>query len=86
MAFNFDQWIDRSHSDSVKWEKYHDRDIIPLWVADTDFQSPPAVIEALHRRVDHGVFGYGRPSPALITLFVQRMLVFSPWRQPFFVG
>ncbi|MBS0974669.1 MalY/PatB family protein [Serratia rubidaea] len=80
MAFNFDQWIDRSHSDSVKWEKYHDRDIIPLWVADTDFQSPPAVIEALHRRVDHGVFGYGRPSPALIALFVQRMAERYQWR------
>ena len=35
------------------------RDIIPLWVADMDFRSPPAVIEALQQRVDHGVFGYG---------------------------
>ncbi len=42
MAFNFDQWVDRSHSDSVKWDKYRDRDIIPLWVADSDFTSPPA--------------------------------------------
>ena len=50
MAFNFDQWVDRSHSDSVKWDKYRDRDIIPLWVADSDFTSPPAVIEALQRR------------------------------------
>ncbi|EOM2811992.1 aspartate aminotransferase, partial [Serratia marcescens] len=50
MAFNFDQWVDRSHSDSVKWDKYRGSDIIPLWVADSDFTSPPAVIEALQRR------------------------------------
>lgn len=47
MTFNFDEWVDRSHSDSVKWNKYRDSDVIPLWVADTDFKSPPAVINAL---------------------------------------
>ena len=59
MAFNFDQWIDRHHSDSLKWRKYRDRDVLPLWVADTDFRSPPAVNDALHQHVEHGVFGYG---------------------------
>lgn len=66
MAFNFDQWVDRSHSDSVKWDKYRDSDIIPLWVADSDFASPPAVIDALQRRVAHGVFGYTHPSPIFL--------------------
>ncbi len=80
MAFNFDQWVDRSHSDSVKWDKYRDRDIIPLWVADTDFLSPPAVIEALQQRVAHGVFGYGHPSPELATVITQRMLERYGWR------
>lgn len=80
MAFNFDHWVDRSHSDSVKWEKYRDRDIIPLWIADTDFPSPPAVIEALQQRVSHGVFGYGQPSPELIAVFTQRMLERYDWR------
>ncbi|MGL6019245.1 MAG: MalY/PatB family protein, partial [Gibbsiella quercinecans] len=79
MAFNFDQQIDRSHSDSVKWDKYHGRDIIPLWVADTDFRSPPAVIAALQQRVAHGVFGYGHPSPDLIAVFVQRMVERYGW-------
>ena len=69
MAFNFDQWVDRSHSDSVKWDKYRDRDIIPLWVADSDFTSPPAVIEALQRRVAHGVFGYTQPSLILLRFY-----------------
>lgn len=79
MAFNFDQQIDRSHSDSVKWDKYHGRDIIPLWVADTDFRSPPAVIAALQQRVAHGIFGYGHPSPDLIAVFVQRMVERYGW-------
>ena len=65
MAFNFDQWVDRSHSDSVKWDKYRDRDIIPLWVADTDFPSPPAIIDALQRRVAHGVSGDTEAIPPL---------------------
>lgn len=60
--YDFDTILDRSDSDSVKWRKYHGRDIIPMWVADMDFQAPPAVIDALRQRTDHGVFGYGRPS------------------------
>jgi cystathionine beta-lyase len=52
--------------DSMKWNKYAGRDVIPLWVADMDFAAPPAVQDALHRRIDHGVFGYGQPWPSLI--------------------
>lgn len=59
MAFNFDQRIDRRHSDSLKWNKYADQDILPLWVADTDFRSPESVIEAIQARAEHGIFGYG---------------------------
>lgn len=80
MAFNFDLWVDRSHSDSVKWDKYRGRDIIPLWVADTDFPSPPAIIDALQQRVAHAVFGYGHPSPELIEVFTHRMLERYGWR------
>jgi cysteine-S-conjugate beta-lyase len=56
--FNFDEVIDRRGTSSEKWDKYRGTDIIPLWVADMDFRSPPAVIAALHERVSHGVFGY----------------------------
>jgi cystathionine beta-lyase len=55
---DFDRVIDRRHSDSVKWNVY-DEDVLPMWVADMDFESPPAVLEALHSRVEHGIFGYG---------------------------
>ncbi len=55
---DFDEIIDRGETSSLKWERYRDRDILPLWVADMDFRSPPAVVHALQGRVAHGVFGY----------------------------
>ena len=67
-AFDFDRLIDRRSLPSEKWGRYAGRDVLPLWVADMDFAAPPAVIEALHRRIDHGVFGYtdsGNPEFAL---------------------
>jgi len=57
--FDFDTPVKRHNTASLKWDRYRDRDIIPLWVADMDFKSPPAVIDALHQRVEQGVFGYG---------------------------
>lgn len=62
---SFDTVIDRRSSDSEKWRKYADRDILPLWVADMDFAAPPAVLAALHRRLEHGVLGYGGAWPSL---------------------
>ncbi len=64
MSFDFDTVINRAASDSQKWQKYAGTDIIPLWVADMDFAAPPPVIEALHERVRHGVFGYSKPQPS----------------------
>jgi len=65
MSFDFDKVIVRSADDSNKWGKYAGRDVIPLWVADMDFAAPPAVLDALRRRIEHGVFGYCRPWPSL---------------------
>lgn len=63
MTFNFDERIERRHSDSAKWNKYP-ADVLPMWVADMDFRSAPCIIDALHARVAHGVFGYsGHPQP-----------------------
>lgn len=80
MAFNFDQWIDRRHSDSVKWRKYGDRDVLPLWVADTDFRSPDCIIDALQQRVAHGVFGYGDTPTELIDIVIARMAQRYGWQ------
>ena len=57
MSF-FDEVVDRTQTPSEKWDKYKDKDVIPAWVADMDFKSPPCVIEALQKRVSEGVFGY----------------------------
>ncbi|RJT43255.1 MalY/PatB family protein [Rahnella woolbedingensis] len=79
MTLNFDLWVDRSHSDSVKWNKYNNQDVIPLWVADTDFTSPPQVIKELQQRVAEGVFGYGSTPPELTELVVSRMADRYSW-------
>lgn len=70
MSFDFDQIPVRTGTDSQKWQKYDGRDILPMWVADMDFASPPAVLDALRRRIDHGVFGYARPTKATVEAVV----------------
>lgn len=55
----FDTAPDRRGSGSYKWDSEAGAgDVVPLWVADMDFKTAPVVIEALRRRVEHGVFGY----------------------------
>lgn len=79
-TFRFDEEVDRMGTHSVKWEfisegeersysdradpKYGDKRLLPLWVADMDFRSPPVVIEALIARAEHGIFGYSSPTPS----------------------
>ena len=58
MAYNFDELIDRRGTGCVKWDEAPSADVIPLWVADMDFQAAPAIVAALRRRMEHGVFGY----------------------------
>jgi cystathionine beta-lyase len=79
-AFDFDTVPERRGTDSQKWQKYAGRDILPLWVADMDFRSPPAVIEALHRRVDHGIFGYARPVKSTVEAILGAMETRYGWR------
>lgn len=57
MTSNFDQIIARRGTNSLKWDTYPE-DILPMWVADMDFRSPQAVIDALHQAIEHGIFGY----------------------------
>ncbi len=71
-------YVDRRGWDSSKWETY-DRDVIPLWVADMDFRSPDPVIEALHERGAHGVFGYGGMEEALGDQFCSHLLARYNW-------
>lgn len=73
MSYSFDQSIDRNGTASQKWERYRDQDILPMWVADTDFMAPPAVLDALHARINHGIFGYTN-TPQELNLAVQAHL------------
>jgi len=54
--FDFDRIVTRRGSGSCKWDSRSD--VLPMWVADMDFRTAPCIIDALRRRIDHGVFGY----------------------------
>ena len=63
MKYNFDEIIDRRGTSSVKWDgvpfMWNGRnDLLPMWVADMDFRTPPFVLDALRHRLDHEVLGY----------------------------
>lgn len=60
MEYDFSRPTERRGTDSYKWDSAPEADIIPLWVADMDFETFPGITEALHRRVAHGIFGYTR--------------------------
>jgi cystathionine beta-lyase len=73
MTFDFANPPERRHTDSQKWQKYAGRDILPMWVADMDFKSSPAIIAALQERVANGVFGYSRPVKSTVDAVVQAL-------------
>jgi cysteine-S-conjugate beta-lyase len=62
MKYNFDEIIDRRGTDCIKWDAVGERwgrnDLLPLWVADMDFRTPPFVIDALKKRLEHEILGY----------------------------
>lgn len=71
----FDEKIDRTVVDGEKWGRYKNQNVIPMWVADTDFKAPQAVIDALQKRVKHGVFGYtevDKKTNQAVVDFIQR--------------
>jgi cystathionine beta-lyase len=80
MPFDFDEIIDRRGTAALKWDKYAGRDVIPMWVADMDFRSPPAVVEAVRQRVEHGVFGYTDAPAELNAVIVAHLQQAYGWR------
>lgn len=59
---NFDQIVDRKPTFSFKWQKYQGKDILPMWVADTEFRCAQPILDALTQRIEHGVLGYTLPA------------------------
>ena len=80
MHFDFTNPPDRRGTDSQKWQKYAGRDILPLWVADMDFQAAPAIVAALQARVANGIYGYSRPVKSTVDSFVNAMAQRYGWR------
>jgi cysteine-S-conjugate beta-lyase len=78
MKYDFDEMIERRNTDSIKWGLYPE-DVLPLWVADMDFRSADPVIHALRARLDHGVFGYSRPSQMLSLALRERLQRLYNW-------
>jgi cystathionine beta-lyase len=79
MAELFGPDIDRSESDSIKWKRYKGKDILPMWVADMDFQVAPEILTAIKERVDNGVLGYGSDSSELRELIVKHCQYHYDW-------
>lgn len=80
MSFDFDTVPVRHDTDSQKWQKYAGRDVLPMWVADMDFAAAPAILQALHARVDHGIFGYARPVQATVDAVVDALARRYAWK------
>jgi cystathionine beta-lyase len=78
MKYDFNQVVERKGTDSIKWQRYGN-DVIPLWVADMDFVSPEPIVQALHERVDHRIFGYAGPGKELISVIQKRLKRLHGW-------
>jgi len=68
--FEFDTVADRLQWSSTKWEKYRDRDVIPLWIADMDYATAPAIQSAVANHATHGNYGYMSPPRELSQLLI----------------
>jgi len=71
MTQPFDRIIPRRGTGSIKWDRFPELD--PFWVADMDFASPPCVLDALKKRVDHGIMGYAQPHDGLLDSLLSYM-------------
>ncbi len=80
MTFSFDTPPDRRGTDSQKWQKYEGRDLLPMWVADMDFEVAPPIVEALRRRIAHPVFGYARPVRSTVDTVVAALAARYGWQ------
>lgn len=64
----------------MKWQRYRNADVIPMWVADMDFAAPPAIRKALSERIDHGVFGYPVPTEQLVEAVINWLQKRYSWQ------
>ncbi|SDA57047.1 cystathione beta-lyase [Pseudomonas sp. NFACC15-1] len=79
MTFDFDTVLERHGTGSTKWSRYP-ADVLPMWVADMDFPAPPAVIDALHKRLEHPMLGYSVAQDNLRAAIVADLWSKYAWR------
>lgn len=77
--YNFDDAPHRQHTDSVKFDRYADSDILPMWVADMDFPVAPEISDAISARLEHPIYGYTHVPESLNALIVERMQRLYQW-------
>jgi cystathionine beta-lyase len=80
MAFDFDTPLSLTDGRTLKWARYAGRDVIPMWVADMDFRSPPCVIEALQSAVARGHFAYQAEDDAVRAAITTHLEEQYDWR------
>lgn len=82
--YNFDEIIERRGTGAIKVdaleERYGNADLIPMWVADMDFKSPPAIAEAIIDRAKHGIFGYTKPGQAYYNSIINWVGGYHDWK------
>jgi cystathionine beta-lyase len=76
--YDFDLPYERRGTDSEKWKAFGN-EVLPLWLADMDFPAPPAVLDALHERVAHGILGYGGVTAELSEAICHRLWEYYHW-------
>jgi cystathionine beta-lyase len=84
MKYDFDEIIDRSNTNAVKIDgllkRYGNADLQPLWVADMDFATPPPIIEALKKRIEHPIFGYTFTSESYFETIINWIKIKQNWQ------
>ena len=75
MKYNFDELIERRGTHAIKYEAMQElwgrTDLIPMWVADMDFRTPPFILNALRRRMEHEIFGYTAPGDSYFRSIIE---------------
>lgn len=83
MTYNFDEAPDRQNTDCLKWDKREEvfgrADVIPMWIADMDFPTPPFIIEALRERLDHEILGYSYRPDSYFESFIRWLSDIYGW-------
>ncbi len=84
MKYNFDEIIDRNHTDSIKYDMrkniFGTTDVIPFWVADMDFRTPDFIMKALRNRMKHEIIGYTAKPPQLTTTITEWLYNQHGWQ------